>query len=133
MALHVPQAADFFRPAEDVSCLFSLAVLLPGQDPHAPPDHWLRRLYQAILADALKRLEGRSRDGDEALQWVLSDAESCFSFLTICAVLQFDAQAVRSAVSHRFAQGSARPGSRSRLPRHTTWRGRASGLSAPWG
>ena len=118
MAREFLPAAGFLRQEMDVNWLFTADVLLPVQDHHSPVDHWLRRLSQAILADALKRLGGRARDGHEAWEWVRSDAESCFSFLTVCAVLQLDAQAVRSELSQHFAPGCARQGSSSRLPRH---------------
>src|SRR5712692_1879542 len=106
------------------------AGLQPIPDDHPPVDHWRRRLCQAILADAVGCLEGKRSLGGwvprgavarhtlEAWEWVLSDADYCFSFITVCAVLQLNAQAVRRAVSHHFAQGSAQPGGRSRLPRH---------------
>jgi hypothetical protein len=114
-----------FLPAVDLLGLqgegdrfFAVDVPLPVRDPDALADHWLPRLSQAILADALKCLGARSSDGPEAWEWVVSDADYCFSFTTVCVVLQLNAEAVRRAVHHRFAPGRARPGRFSQLPRH---------------
>jgi hypothetical protein len=80
---------------------------------HPPASNWLRRLSLAILEEALECVEGRgspagkSKQRDvvrrtrEALAWVMSDAEHCFSFTTICAVLTLDPAAVRRAVRAR--------------------------------
>jgi hypothetical protein len=99
----------------EVTRLFAPYAILPVQIVHPPADHWLQRLYVAILGDALRCLEGKGppshlgsrRDGarrwHEAWQWVLSDAESCFSFATVCSVLQLDMRAVRQQLTHRFA------------------------------
>jgi hypothetical protein len=38
---------------------------------------------------------------------VLSDAEYCLSFTTVCSVLNLDAEAVRRQVRHRVARGRA--------------------------
>ena len=103
----------------EVSHLFAADVILPVQVVHPQADLWLRRLYQAILADALECLEGKGSSGGrgsrgevarrsrEAWEWVLSDAEYCFSFTTICSVLNLDAEAVRREVSRRLAQSGA--------------------------
>jgi hypothetical protein len=86
---------------------------------HPPADGWLRRLYLAILEDALGCLAGKgapsgkpyrgevARRAREAREWVLSDAQYCFSFTTVCAVLNLDAEAVRRAIRQRLAQGRA--------------------------
>jgi hypothetical protein len=119
-------AADVLRLEETVSRVLTADILLPGQAPHSPVDHWLQRLCQALLADALKCLGDGSSHRHQAWEWVLSDAEYYFSFTTVCVVLQLNAEAVRQAVRHRCAPGRARPDSLSRLPRHITRQGRAS-------
>ena len=103
--------------------VFTPALLLPVQLAHPPADSWLRRLCLALLADALACLEGKgpsrskespgqgARRAQEAWRWVWSDAQYCLSFVTVCAVLQLDAQAVRQHLRHA---GGAR---RLRLPR----------------
>jgi hypothetical protein len=103
----------------DVTRLFAADVILPVQVVHPPTDRWLRRLYQAILEDALGCLEGKGSPGGrvyrgeaarrsrEAWEWFLSDAEYCFSFPTVCSVLNLNVEAVRRAVRHRFAQDRA--------------------------
>jgi hypothetical protein len=95
------------------------ALLLPVQVAHSPAEHWLRRLCLAILADALACLEGKgplrykgdhgevARRMREAWEWVESEAEYCFSFSTVCAVLNLDAQAVRRRLRLCLAQGRA--------------------------
>ncbi|HJY83453.1 MAG TPA: hypothetical protein VKK81_20500 [Candidatus Binatia bacterium] len=107
--------------AEEVkmSRLFSANVILPVQVVHPPTDCWLRRLCLAILEDALGCLEGKGSPGGrvyrgevarrsrEAREWFLSDAEYCFSFTTVCAVLNLSAEAVRREVRQRVAQGRA--------------------------
>ncbi len=110
-----------FATAEAVGAvrLFSANVILPVQVVHPPADRWLRRLYLAILEDALGCLEGKGSPGGrvyrgevarrsrEAWEWFLSDAEYCFSFTTVCAVLNLNAEAVRRELRHRFGQGKA--------------------------
>jgi len=103
----------------DVTRLFAADVILPVQVVHPPTDRWLRRLYQAILEDALGCLEGKGSPGGrvyrgeaarrahEAWEWFLSDAEYCLSFTIVCAVLDLNAEAVRRAVRRRRAQGDA--------------------------
>jgi hypothetical protein len=103
----------------NVARLFTAAVLLPVQVVHPPPDRWLRRLCLAILEDALGCLEGQrvprarrsaiqgARRARAAWEWVLSDADYCLSFPTVCAVLNLDAEAVRRQVRHCLAQGRA--------------------------
>ena len=107
-----------FATAEAVGVvrLFTPAVLLPVQVVHPPADRWLRRLCLAILEDALGCLAGKgspsgkpyrgevAQRAREAWEWVLSDAEYCLSFTTVCAVLNLDAEAVRSQVRHRGAR-----------------------------
>jgi hypothetical protein len=94
--------------------LFVPEAILPVQTLHPPADRWLSSLCLAILEDALKCVEMRGRDGGpiarardrrEAWAWFWSDAEYCFSFTTVCAVLQLHAEAVRSRL--RLAQGGA--------------------------
>jgi hypothetical protein len=99
--------------------------LVPEESP--PPDHWLRRLCQAILADALKGLGGcggcggpisRARYSHEAWDWVRSDAWYFFSFSLVCTVLDLDREAVRRRLGQRFAPGSGLRNELARLPRH---------------
>ena len=97
--------------------LFTPSVLLPTQVARPPTNRWLRRLYVAILSDALDCLEGKgppslagsSRDGthrqQEAWRWVMSETEHCVAFLTICAVLELNVEAIREVVRQRFARG----------------------------
>jgi hypothetical protein len=92
-------------------------ALLPVQFAHPPATSWLRRLYVAILSDALDCLDGKgppskmgsARDGtyrrNEAWAWVMSEVEHCFAFLTICAVLDLNVEAIRREIRHRFAPG----------------------------
>ena len=96
--------------------LFAADVILPVQVVHPPPDRWLQRLCLAILEDALNCLEiravrggliARARYRHEAWEWFLSDAEYCFSFTIVCAVLDLNVEAVRRAVRRRLAQGDA--------------------------
>ncbi len=114
----------------DVTRLFAADVILPLQVVHPPVDRWLRRLCLAILEDALGCLDGkgspggRSRHGEvarrthEAWEWLLSDAEYCFSFTTVCSVLNLNAEAVRREVRQRVAQGNATQADGSRRLRH---------------
>jgi hypothetical protein len=93
--------------------VFTPAILLPVQVTPPVADRWLRRLCRAILEDALACLEGKGSlsnkesDGEvgrrrhEAWRWVESEAEYCLSFVTVCAVLNLDAQAVRRQVRQR--------------------------------
>jgi hypothetical protein len=98
-------------------------IILPVQFAHSPATSWLRRLYAAILSDALDCLEGKgppskqgsARDGahrrNEAWAWVMSEAEHCFAFQTICAVLDLNVEAIRREVRQRFAPDRVpRPG-----------------------
>ena len=103
----------------DVTRLFVAEVLLPAQVDYPPADRWLHRLCLAILEDVLKYLGGHAGDGDrrarardrnEAWDWVLSDAEYCFSFTTVCSVLHLDAEAVRRQLRHRFAGSASQAG-----------------------
>jgi hypothetical protein len=103
--------------AEAVSRLFIPESLLPTQTLPAPADRWLRRLCRAILQDALECLQGRGAPGSTgvhpkrerhrrrqaAWDWIMSDAEYCFSFPTVCAVLNLDVGAVRGQLAGRFA------------------------------
>ena len=103
----------------EVTGLFTADVILPVQVLHPPADRWLRRLCLAILEDALGCLAGNGSPGGkvhriagarrthEAWEWFLSDAEYCFSFTTVCSVLNLNAEAVRREVRQRLAQGGA--------------------------
>ena len=103
----------------EVTGLFTADVILPVQVLHPPADRWLRRLCLAILEDALGCLEGTGSPGGrvyrgkaarrahEAWEWFLSDAEYCFSFTTVCSVLNLNVEAVRREVRQRLAQGGA--------------------------
>ncbi len=104
------------RAGVNLTHLFAADVLLPVQVVHPPADRWLHRLCLAILEDALKYLEvrggyggrrARARQRHETWEWFLSDAEYCFSFTTVCSVLNLNAEAVRRAVRRRRAQGGA--------------------------
>jgi hypothetical protein len=104
--------------------LFALGTLLPTQMARPVADHWLWRLYRAILEDALECLQGRGAPGSTgvhpgrerhrrrqaAWDWLRSDADHCFSFRTVCAVLDLDVTAVRSQLTHRFALDAVRHG-----------------------
>ena len=90
--------------------LFAADVILPVQVVHPPPDRWLHRLCLTILEDALKYLEvrggyggprARARQRQETWEWFLSDADYCFSFTTVCSVLNLNVEAVRRAVRRR--------------------------------
>jgi hypothetical protein len=107
--------------AGGVSWLFAPDILLPTQMARSAADRWLRRLYGAILEDALECLEGRgapsstgvrndyerARRRQQAWDWIMSDADYCFSFPTVCSVLQLDVDAVRRRLARRFALGMA--------------------------
>jgi hypothetical protein len=104
-------------PSIQTPQLFTPNVLLPVQCIRPPATSWLRRLYVAILSDALDCLAGkgapstldsardRPRRWHEAWQWVMSEAEHCFACVTICAVLELNVEALRREVRHRFAPG----------------------------
>jgi hypothetical protein len=97
--------------------MFTPNVLLPAQVLRPPAISWLRRLYVAILSDALDCLEGKgppskmssardiTRGQHEAWEWMMSEAEHCFAFLTICAVLDLNVEAIRREVRQRFVPG----------------------------
>lgn len=99
--------------------LFTPTVILPAQLLRPPATSWLRRLYVAILSDALECLEGKGVPGNlrssrdrarrrrEAWEWMMSEAEHCCSFLTLCAVLDLNVEAIRREVRQRFAPGQA--------------------------
>ena len=113
------------RAGVDVTRLFTTAALWPVQVVHPPADRWLWRLCLAVLEDALKCLGiyggyggpvARARYQREAWEWVLSDAEYCFSFATVCSVLHLDGEAVRNQLRHRYAPSSPpQPGVSRRL------------------
>src|SRR5712691_3670665 len=84
--------------------LFAADLILPVQVLYRPAERWLHRLCLAILEDALKYLGvhggygGRracARQRYETWEWFLSDADYCFSFTTVCLVLNLNVEAVR--------------------------------------
>jgi hypothetical protein len=92
--------------------LLTPSVLLPAQMASPWADRWLRRLCRAILEDALACLAGKgpssnlgssdsARRASQARQWFQSDATYLFSFATVCAVLDLEAEAVRRQVRQR--------------------------------
>ncbi len=94
--------------------LFAADVILPVQVIHALPDRWLQRLCLAILEDALNCLEiravrgghiARARYRNEAWAWLMSDADYCFSFTTVCSVLQLNAEAIRKQLRQAATPG----------------------------
>lgn len=98
--------------AGEVPRLLAANIILPVQIAYPPGERWVRRLYVAILEEALACLEGKGlpntgRHAQEAWEWVLSDAEHCFSFLTVCSVLDLNVEAVRRVIRQRVAQGRA--------------------------
>ena len=106
------------RAGVELTGVFIPEALLPVQVVHPLAESWLQRLCLAIFEDALKCLEARTvrkgrgvaRDRHEAWAWVLSDADYCFSFPTVCAVLQLDGEAVRKRLRARFAGGVLQAG-----------------------
>jgi hypothetical protein len=97
--------------AAPVPRLLAPDVLLPTQMARSSSTNlWLRRLYGAILEDALECLDGRgaptsgaahpgrerARRRQQAWEWIMSEAETCFAFLTLCSVLGLDSAAVRA-------------------------------------
>ena len=102
--------------AVDLTHVFTLDAVLPIQVTHQPAERWLQRLCLAVFDDALRCLgvrgvhggpRARARHKQEAWAWVLSDADYCFSFTTVCSVLNLNAEAVRRQLRQCFA-GSAR-------------------------
>ena len=106
-----------------VNRLFDPDVLLPTQLGRSTNNNcWLRRLYGAILEDALECLDGRglasstgvhtapererARRRQQAWEWIMSEAETCFSFITICSVLELNSEAVRAKLRRRVAPDS---------------------------
>jgi hypothetical protein len=116
--------ADVLRPTEEGSRLFSAEVFLPVQATPSRADHWLQRLCLALLLDALKCVWTPGRRQREAWEWMRSEAEYCFSFSTVCAVLNLDAQAMRREVAHHLRPGPARAGGESGRPQRLV-RGRS--------
>jgi hypothetical protein len=106
---------DLLRPAADDSRWLTPEVFLPVQDPPARADHWLPRLCLALLVDTLKCLGAHGRKQREAWEWICAEAEDCFSFTSVCAVLQLNAPAVRRKVAQHFASDLA--GGSPHLPR----------------
>jgi hypothetical protein len=107
---------DWLWPTGEESRGLTPEVFLPGQEPPTRADHWLSRLYLALLVDTFKCLGAHGRRQREAWEWVRSEAEHCFSFAAVCAVLQLNASAVRGKVTERFGL-AASVGEASRLPR----------------
>ena len=100
----------------DLTRIFTPDAVLPIQVTYQPAARWLQRLCLAVLDDALRCLgvrgvhggpRVRARYKHEAWSWMLSDADYCFSFITVGAVLNLDAEAVRRQLRQCFA-GSAR-------------------------
>jgi hypothetical protein len=120
-------AVELLRPTENDSRWVTPEVFLPIQDIPARADHWLPRLCLALLVDTLKCLGSHGRRRREAWEWVRSEAEHCFSFIAVCAVLQLNAQAVRRKVAQRFGPGLARAGDASGLPRRRVRRRNGAG------
>ena len=87
----------------DLTRIFTPDAVLPIQVTYQPADRWLQRLCLAVLDDALKCLAGRLREKRKAWEWVLSDADYCLSFTTVCSVLHLDVGAVR----RQLGQGDA--------------------------
>src|SRR5262245_6340170 len=121
-------AADVLSPIAEGSWWLTPEVFLPDQD--APPraDHWLSRLCLALLVDTLKCLGSHGRRRREAWEWVRSEAEHCFSFTAVCAILQLNASAVRRQVAKRFGL-TVPAGEVSGLPRRRVRR--RNGASGP--
>jgi hypothetical protein len=106
------------QTAVDTTHLFVPHVLLPAQMARSAANRWLRRLYGAILEDALACLAGKGppsqpdRSGDkarrrrEAWAWIMADTETCFSFLTICTVLDLNTEAVRAEARRQVVCGN---------------------------
>jgi hypothetical protein len=118
------------RAIVDVPRVFTPDAVLPVQIAHQSAERWLQRLYLAILDDALKCLEGRLREKRKAWEWVLSDTDYCFSFTTVCSVLNLDAGSVRRQLRQCFAGGTLQAGVshqlRQPLSRAPSARGRSS-------
>ena len=106
------------QPAVTATDLFAPHVLLPAQMARSAANCWLRRLYGAILEDALDCLAGKGpasqpdRSGDkprrrrEAWAWIIAETKTCFSFLTICTVLELNIEAVRVEARRRVGVGN---------------------------
>jgi hypothetical protein len=106
----------------DLTRVFTPDVILPIQGDHPPARSWLQRLCLAILEDALKCLGvGGGHGGpwahiryrQEAWEWVLSEADYCFSFASVCSVLNLEAGSVRCQLRQHF-KGDAPQGGVSR-------------------
>ena len=76
-------------------------ILLPSQFSQRPTNSPLRRLYLAVLEDALRLVvRGRTRPTDEtteAKRWLASDADGAFSATSICDELGIPLHALRTA------------------------------------
>ena len=123
----------------DLTRIFTPDALLPIQVTHQPAERWLQRLYLAVFDDALRCLgvrgvhggpRARARSKHEAWAWVLSEADYCFSFTTVCSVLHLNAEAVRRQLRQCFEGGTLQPGVsrqlRQPLSRAPSARGRAN-------
>lgn len=107
------------------------AALPEGRDSHAL-DGGSRGLMLAVLEEAIQCLAGdaratavrrRTREASRARQWILTrDPSSLFSFESICAVLDLEADALREALLRKTEKGAtiALPSS------HRVLRGRKS-------
>jgi len=107
------------RAIVDVTRVFTPDAVLPIQVTHQPAERWLQRLCLAILDDALECLgvrgvhggpRARARYKQEAWEWVLSDADYCLSFATVCFVLNLNAEAVRRQLRQGFEGGTLQAG-----------------------
>ena len=96
----------------DLTRVFTPDAVLPIQVTSPPAERWLQRLCLAVLDEALRCLgvrgvhggpRARARYKHEAWNWVLSDADYCFSFTVVCSVLHLNAEAVR----RQLGQGDA--------------------------
>ena len=98
------------RAIVDVTQVFTPDAILPVQVTYPPAEGWLQRLCLAIFDDTLKCLEGRLREKRKAWEWVLSDADYCFSFTTVCSVISLNAEAARRQLRQCFEGGTLRAG-----------------------
>src|SRR5262245_65496654 len=107
---------------EAVTYIFAPDAVLPVQCVSPPAEGWLQRLCLGVLDDALRCLgvggtyggpRARVRTKEKAWAWVLSDADYCLSFTTVCSVLHLNAEAVRRQLRRSFA-GSTQPAGVSR-------------------
>jgi hypothetical protein len=92
----------------------SSVAFTEGRDSHALDDG-SRGLMLAVLEEAIQCLAGdaratatrrRAREASRARQWILTrDASSPFSFESICAALDLEADALRRALLRKAEEG----------------------------